>query len=80
MWLGANIKRSWSCCRESAGEISEAICTRQDREAFQNAVSRRNPNLVTPVELDFVFPPHSRLLEQCQLLISADSNYWALSR
>lgn len=56
------------------------IYNKHTRELFQASVGRGNPNLITPVELEFSLPRNINLAQQCQVLINWHSSYKALSR
>ena len=68
------------CCSESAAGVAQVIYNKHTKEAFQGAISRGNPNLVTPVELDFSLPRNVALAQQCQVLLNWETSYKTLSR
>lgn len=60
--------------------MAQVIYNKHTRDVFQAAISRGNPNLVTPVELDFSLPRNIALAQQCQVLLNWETSYKALSR
>ena len=67
-------------CSETAASVSQIVYNKHTKENFQAAVSRGNPNLVTPVELDFSLPRNIPLAVQCKALVNWEGNYKLLSR
>ena len=60
--------------------MAQVIYNKHTRENFQAAVGRGNPNLITPVELEFSLPRNINLAQQCQVLVNWESSFKALSR
>lgn len=60
--------------------MAQVIYNKHTRELFQASVGRGNPNLITPVELEFSLPRNINLAQQCQVLVNWQSSYKALSR
>lgn len=60
--------------------MAQIVYNKHTRENFQAVVSRGNPNLVTPVELDFSLPRNIPLAVQCKALVNWEGNYKLLSR
>lgn len=67
-------------CSDSAATVAQVIYNKHTKDVFQAAISRGNPNLVTPVELDFSLPRNIALAQQCQVLLNWESSYKTLSR
>lgn len=51
--------------------LSPMVTSKSNRMVFQDVVSRGNPNIITAAELDFIFPPHSNVVEICSLILEA---------
>jgi len=69
------------CVRsETAASVAQVIYNKHTKELFQAAIGRGNPNLVTPVELDFSLPRNISLAQQCQVLLNWENSYKTLSR
>ena len=60
--------------------MAQVIYNKHTKDTFQAAISRGNPNLVTPVELDFSLPRNIALAQQCQVLLNWETSYKTLSR
>ena len=67
-------------CSEAAAAVAQVVYNKHTKDTFQAAISRGNPNLVTPVELDFSLPRNVALAQQCQILLNWESSYKTLSR
>ena len=67
-------------CSETAASVAQIVYNKHTREQFQSSASRGNPNLVTPVELDNIFPRSVPLAVQCKALVTWEANYKLLSR
>lgn len=67
-------------CSETASSVAQVIYNKHTKELFQAAISRGNPNLVTPVELEFSLPRNINLAQQCQILLNWENSYKTLSR
>ena len=67
-------------CSDAAATVAQVIYNKHTKDVFQAAISRGNPNLVTPVELDFSLPRNIALAQQCQVLLNWESSYKTLSR
>ena len=67
-------------CSEAAASVAQVVYNKHTREAFQAAISRGNPNLITPVELDFSLPRNAPLAQQCSVLLNWENSYKTLSR
>ena len=78
--LAISAHNSASCCSETAASVAQIVYNKHTRENFQIATSRGNPNLVTPVELDNVFPRSVPLATQCKALVNWETNFKGLSR
>ncbi|KAL0028676.1 hypothetical protein WJX79_009990 [Trebouxia sp. C0005] len=65
---------------ETASSVAQVIYNKHTKELFQAAISRGNPNLVTPVELEFSLPRNINLAQQCQILLNWENSYKTLSR
>ena len=60
--------------------MAQVVYNKHTKDTFQAAISRGNPNLVTPVELDFSLPRNIALAQQCQVLLNWETSYKTLSR
>lgn len=67
-------------CSETAVSVAQIVYNKHTKENFQATVSRGNPNLVTPVELDFSLPRNIPLAVQCKALVNWEGNYKLSSR
>ncbi len=73
-------RRLMGMCSETASSVAQVIYNKHTKELFQAAISRGNPNLVTPVELEFSLPRNINLAQQCQILLNWENSYKTLSR
>ncbi|KAK9813267.1 hypothetical protein WJX72_011692 [[Myrmecia] bisecta] len=57
-------------------ELAELFTSSKARDAFHKCVSRGNPKMITPAELDFSFPPFCNVTDNCARI----ANWGAYSR
>jgi hypothetical protein len=78
--LFCNLVLLFLACRMTAVELTEMFISRSNRETFQRALSRGNSLMVTVVEVDFAFPPHSTVIQTCNAVLSAGALWRSVSR
>lgn len=60
--------------------MAQVIYNKHTKDLFQGSIGRGNPNLITPVELDFSLPRSIGVAHQCQTLVNWENSYKTLSR
>ena len=67
-------------CRSVATALRAVVHTKVNRDILQAKATRGSPQIVTPVEMDFVYPPFCDIASVTQFAIQADTLWLELQR
>lgn len=60
-------------CRSLTSALQAIVHTKVNRDVLQAKANRGSPHIVTPVEMDFVYPPMCDIVSVSQFAVQADS-------
>ena len=60
--------------------VMAIVMSKVNRDILQAKANRGSPDIATPVEIDFVFPPHCNVLSVTSFAIKADGLWVKLRR